>query len=127
MFDCYDVGMKMCCEVLGDVYVDCVEVVKMDFDLQFQILIIEGVWGNVWMFDVISCCEWLMLMLVLLVVFGNFEEILMYICVIVWIGVFKQDVFEVFQYVVIYVGVFCVNYVIKLVKQIYVEMEVVNE
>lgn len=52
-------------------------------------MIIEGVWGIVWVLDGISKCEWLMIILVFLVVIGNFEEIFMYICVIVWIGVSK--------------------------------------
>lgn len=52
-------------------------------------LIIEMVWGMVWVLDGIMFWEWFMLILVLLVVFGNYEEIVMYICVIVWIGVSK--------------------------------------
>jgi 4-carboxymuconolactone decarboxylase len=127
MSDRYDAGMKTRREVLGDAHVDRAEAAKTDFDLQFQTLITEGAWGNVWTSDAISRRERSMLTLALLAALGNFEEIPMHIRATARTGASKQDVLEAFQHVAIYAGVPRANHAIKLAKQTYAEMEAANE
>lgn len=114
--------MKICWLVLGDVYVDCVEKMKIVFDELFQMLIMEVVWGYVWFWLGLMKCECLLIMIVLLVMFGYYDEVVMYICVIVNMGVMLDDFMEVMLYVVIYVGVFVVNYNIKIIKDVLEKM-----
>lgn len=127
MSDRFDAGMKTRREVLGDAHVDRAEAAKTDFDLQFQTLITEGAWGNVWTSDAISRRERSMLTLALLAALGNFEEIPMHIRATARTGASKQDVLEAFQHVAIYAGVPRANHAIKLAKQTYAEMEAANE
>ncbi|PJE29127.1 4-carboxymuconolactone decarboxylase [Pseudooceanicola antarcticus] len=121
--DRFDKGMKVRREVLGDAHVDRAEAAKTDFDLQFQTLITEGAWGNVWAGDGISRRERSMITLALLAATGNFEEIPMHIRATARTGASKQDVLEAFQHVAIYAGVPRANHALKLAKATYAEME----
>lgn len=121
--DRFDRGMEVRREVLGDAHVDRAEAAKTEFDLQFQTLITEGAWGNVWASDGISRRERSMLTLALLAATGNFEEIPMHIRATARTGASKQDVLEAFQHVAIYAGVPRANHALKLAKATYAEME----
>ncbi len=119
----FDKGMQVRRSVLGDEYVDRVEVRKTTFEQPFQELITEAAWGTVWAGENISRRERSMLTLALLAATGNFDEIPMHIRATVNTGASKTDVLEAFQHVAIYAGVPRANHALKLAKQTYAEME----
>lgn len=119
----FDTGMRVRREVLGDAHVNRAEAAKTPFDAQFQEMITETAWGNLWASDAIDRRERSMLTLALLAAMGNFEEIPMHIRASANTGASKDDVMQAFMHVAVYAGVPKANHAIKLAKQTYAEME----
>lgn len=122
--ECYVVGMEVCCVVLGDVYVDCVNVVQIELIVLFQDFIMCYVWGEIWMCFGLLCYMCSLLMIVMMVVFGCDGELCFYLCVVVNNGVICDEIQEMLLQIVIYCGVLVVNYVFYFVQMVFVEMDV---
>lgn len=123
MSECYDRGMQVRREVLGNQHVDRAEKLKTAEDQPFQDLITEGAWGTVWASDAITRRERSMLTLALLAATGNFEEIEMHVRAAQRTGASKRDIMEAFQHVAIYAGVPKANHAIKIAKRVWETQE----
>lgn len=119
-------GMGTRRKVLGDAHVDRAEAAKTPFDAPFQQLITEAAWGHVWSRDTISKRERSMITLALLAGLGNFEEVAMHVRATANTGASRDDVMEAMLHVAIYAGVPRANHAIKIVKQVYEEMDKEN-
>lgn len=116
-------GMGTRRKVLGDAHVDRAEAAKTPFDAPFQQLITEAAWGHVWSRDTISKRERSMITLALLAALGNYEEVAMHVRATANTGASRDDVMEAMLHVAIYAGVPRANHAIKIVKQVFDEMD----
>lgn len=116
-------GMATRRRVLGDAHVDRAEAAKTPFDAPFQELITEAAWGHVWSRGTISDRERSMMTIALLAGLGNHEEVAMHVRATVNTGATRDDVMEALLHVAIYAGVPRANHAIKIVKQVYDEMD----
>jgi 4-carboxymuconolactone decarboxylase len=119
----HDEGMKTRRAVLGDAHVDRAEARKTDFDAPFQELITESAWGHVWSRDNISKRERSMITIALLAALGHDEEVEMHARATQRTGASYEDVREALLHVAIYAGVPAANKAIKIVKDVFAEME----
>lgn len=119
----HETGMQIRRQVLGDAHVERAQAKKTEFDQQFQEMITETAWGNLWANEDITRRERSMLTLALLAATGNFNEIPMHIRATQNTGATPQDVMQAFMHVAIYAGVPAANHAIKLAKETYQEME----
>ena len=119
----YQAGMRTRRQVLGDHHVDKAEAAKTPFDAQFQEMITETAWGNLWDNDAITKRERSMLTLALLAATGNFKEIPMHIRATKNTGASAEDVMQAFMHVAVYAGVPAANHAIKLAKATYAELQ----
>lgn len=120
----YQQGMRMRRKVLGDAHVDAAEASKSSFDEDFQTLITEAAWGNLWARDKLPLRERSMLTIALLAAGGNYDEIAMHIRATANTGASPDDVMESLLHVAIYAGVPKANHAIKIARQTYEEMGV---
>lgn len=116
-------GMGTRRTVLGNAHVDRAEANKTAFDEPFQNLITEAAWGHVWSRDTISKRERSMITLALLAALGNYEEVAMHVRATANTGASRDDVLEAMLHVAIYAGVPRANHAIKIIKQVYEEMD----
>lgn len=116
-------GMAMRRSVLGSAHVDRAEAAKTEFDRPFQELITEAAWGHVWSRDTITRRERSMITLALLAGLGNFEELALHTRATVNTGASRDDIMEAMLHVAIYAGVPRANHAIKVIKQVFEEMD----
>ena len=116
-------GMATRRKVLGDAHVSRAEANKTPFDAPFQELITEAAWGHVWSRDTITPRERSMMTLALLAGLGNFEELALHTRATANTGASRDDVMEAMLHVAIYAGVPRANHAIKVVKQVFDEMD----
>lgn len=119
----YDQGMATRRRVLGNAHVDRAEAAKSGFDADFQELITETAWGNVWSRDTISPRERSMLTIALLAGLGNDHELALHIRATANTGASQRDVLEALLHVAVYAGVPRANHAIKIAKETYAAME----
>ena len=124
MSERYEQGMRMRRKVLGDAHVDAAEANKSAFDEDFQTLITEAAWGNLWARDNLPLRERSMLTIALLAAGGNYDEIAMHIRATANTGASPNDVMESLLHVAIYAGVPRANHAIRIARQTYEEMGV---
>lgn len=123
MSERYDQGMKTRRRVLGEAHVNRAEATKSAFDADFQELITETAWGNVWSRDTITPRERSMLTIALLAGLGNDHELALHIRATANTGASQRDVMEALLHVAIYAGVPRANHAIKIAKDTYAAME----
>ena len=116
-------GMATRRKVLGDAHVSRAEANKTPFDAPFQELITEAAWGHVWSRDTITHRERSMMTLALLAGLGNFEELALHTRATANTGASRDDVMEAMLHVAISAGVPRANHAIKVVKQVFDEMD----
>ena len=116
-------GMAVRRSVLGDAWVDAAEAKKTPFDADFQEFITEGAWGSVWSRPNISKRERSMLTIALLAALGQWDEVAMHTRATVNTGCSREDLREVMFHVAVYAGVPAANHAIKIVKQVFAEMD----
>lgn len=116
-------GMATRRKVLGDAHVNRAEANKTAFDAPFQDLITEVAWGHVWSRDTISARERSMMTLALLAGLGNFEELALHTRATANTGATRDDVMEAMLHVAVYAGVPRANHAIKVVRQVFDEMD----
>jgi 4-carboxymuconolactone decarboxylase len=116
-------GMATRRKVLGDAHVNRAEANKTTFDAPFQELITEAAWGHLWSRDTISLRERSMMTLALLAGLGNYEELALHTRATANTGASRDDVMEAMLHVAIYAGVPRANHAIKVVRQVFDEMD----
>jgi 4-carboxymuconolactone decarboxylase len=116
-------GMATRRKVLGDAHVDRAEAAKTPFDAAFQELITEAAWGHVWSRGTITPRERSMMTLALLAGLGNFEELALHTRATANTGASRDDIMEAMLHVAIYAGVPRANHAIKVIKQVFAEMD----
>lgn len=119
----YRQGMATRRKVLGAAHVDRAEASKSAFDAPFQELITEAAWGHVWSRDTITPRERSMMTLALLAGLGNFEELALHTRATANTGASRDDIMEAMLHVAIYAGVPRANHAIKVIKQVFDEMD----
>jgi len=116
-------GMATRRKVLGTAHVDRAEANKSAFDAPFQDLITEAAWGHVWSRETITHRERSMMTLALLAGLGNFEELALHTRATANTGASRDDIMEAMLHVAIYAGVPRANHAIKIIKQVFSEMD----
>jgi 4-carboxymuconolactone decarboxylase len=116
-------GMATRRKVLGTAHVDRAEANKTAFDQPFQDLITEAAWGHVWSRGTITHRERSMMTLALLAGLGNFEELALHTRATANTGASRDDIMEVMLHVAIYAGVPRANHAIKVIKQVFADMD----
>ena len=119
----YRQGMETRRNVLGAAYVDGKEATKKLFDVPFQELITEAAWGHVWSRETISKRERSMLTLALLAGLGNYEELALHTRATVNTGASRDDIMETMLHVAIYAGVPRANHAMKVINQVFEELD----
>jgi 4-carboxymuconolactone decarboxylase len=110
-------GMTTRRAVLGDEYVDRMEVTKNGFDGAFQDLITEAAWGHVWSRPDWNKRDRSIVTIALLAALGHYDEMAMHIRATARTGATMDDIREVMLHVAIYAGVPAANAAIKVAKQ----------
>ena len=121
--DRYGVGMATRRAVLGDAHVDRAEAAKTEFDRPFQELITEAAWGHVWSRPNWSKRERSMVTIALLAALGHYDEVAMHVRATANTGASREDICEAMLHVAIYAGVPAANHAIKIIKQVFDEMD----
>ncbi len=123
MSDRYEEGMRVRRQVLGDAHVDRAEARKSDFDAPFQQFITESAWGSVWTRGEFTPRERSIVTIALLAGLGNVEELALHIRATANTGATMEDVREAMLHVAVYAGVPRANHAMKVIKEIYAEMD----
>lgn len=123
----FELGMAVRRSVLGDAHVDRAEAAKTPFDEDFQRMITEGAWGSVWSRPGFTKRERSLVTIALLAALGHDEEVAMHVRATANTGATKDDLKEVLLHVAVYAGVPAANRAIKIVKQVFSEMDNVAE
>ncbi|MCV0397488.1 MAG: 4-carboxymuconolactone decarboxylase [Rhizobiaceae bacterium] len=116
-------GMATRRSVLGAEWVDRARKNQTDFDAPFQDLITEAAWGHVWSRDTISKRERSMMTLALLAGLGNYEELALHTRATLNTGCSRDDIREAMLHVAIYAGVPRANHAIKVIRQVFDEID----
>lgn len=116
-------GMATRRSVLGERYVDAAVANTDPFTADFQELITESAWGNVWSRDTISKRERSMLTIALLAALGHHDEVAMHVRATRNTGASMDDIKEALLHVAIYAGVPAANHAFKIAKAAYAEMQ----
>lgn len=119
----YHLGMATRRSVLGDAHVDRAEAAKTEFDQPFQQLITEAAWGHVWSRPNWSKRERSIVTIALLAALGHDDEVAMHVRATINTGAGREDIREALLHVAIYAGVPAANHAIKVVKQVFDEMD----
>ena len=110
----YREGMQTRRKVLGDAHVDTANASITPFTQDFQTLITEAAWGNLWSRETISLRERSMLTIALLAAFGHDEELAMHVRATKNTGASLDDIKEALLHVAIYAGVPAANHAFKI-------------
>ena len=119
----YEEGLKVRRAVLGDAHVDRAEAAKTEFDQPFQELITEAAWGHVWSRPNWTKRERSIVTVALLAALGHHDELAMHVRATQNTGATRDDIREAMLHVAIYAGVPAANHAIKLISQVYAEMD----
>jgi 4-carboxymuconolactone decarboxylase len=115
--------MKTRRKVLGEKYVDAAVTNTSPFTEDFQELITETAWGNVWSRNTIPLRERSMLTIALLAALGHYDEVAMHVRATRNTGASLEDIKEVLLHVAIYAGVPAANHAFKIAAKAYAEIE----
>ena len=121
--DRYRQGMATRRAVLGDNHVDRAQSASTDFDRPFQELITEAAWGHVWSRPTWPKRARSIVTIALPAALGQDEEVAMQVRATANTGASRDDVCEALLHVAIYAGVPAANHAIKIVKQVFAEMD----
>jgi 4-carboxymuconolactone decarboxylase len=110
-------------EVLGDDYVDRVEVNKTAFDADFQRFITEMAWGGIWARPGLERTTRHLLTIGMLAALGKENELAMHIRATRNTGVTPDEVKEVLLQVAIYAGVPAANAAFTIAKKVFTDLD----
>ncbi len=116
-------GMKTRRGVLGDAWVDAANARRTEFDSDFQDFITGAAWNDVWTRPNISKRERSMLTIAILAALGQWDELALHVRATANTGASREDLREVAFHVAIYAGVPAANHAIKVMKQVFAEMD----
>ncbi|WP_169544742.1 4-carboxymuconolactone decarboxylase [Sneathiella aquimaris] len=119
----YVQGRSVRKSVLGEAHVAKAEANTDPFDQPFQELITEGAWGTVWAGDHWSKRERSMVTIALLAALGHYDECAMHVRAAKNTGASRDDICEAMLHVAIYAGVPAANSAIKVIKEVFREMD----
>lgn len=115
---CYDSGMSVRREVLGDTYVDKTDAHITDFTRDFQTLITEFAWGSVWTRPGLDRRSRSMITLTALVARGRDEELAAHIAAALRNGLSRDEIKEVLLQTAIYCGVPDANAAFRIAQRV---------
>lgn len=121
--DRYRQGMETRRAVLGAQWVDRAQANKTAFDEPFQDMITEAAWGHVWSRPAWTKRERSMVTIALLAALGHYEELKLHIRATLNTGATREDISEAMMHVAIYAGVPAANHAIKVIKDVFAEMD----
>lgn len=115
-------GMAVRRHVLGAAHVDAAIAGTTPFTADFQELITETAWGEVWSRPALSLRERSMITIALLAALGHDDEVAMHVRATRNTGASMEDVREALLHVAIYAGVPAANHAFKIAAQVYQDM-----
>lgn len=121
--DRFDAGMTVRRKVLGDAHVDRARAAATELDAEFQDYITETAWGGLWTRPHFSLRERSIVTLSILAALGRDGELTLHAKATRNTGATLDDIREVMLHVAVYAGVPAANHAIKLIKQVYAEMD----
>ncbi len=110
-------------KVLGDTHVDSARATATDLDAEFQDFITETAWGGLWTRPHFSLRERSLVTLSILAALGRDGELALHAKATRNTGATMEDVREAMMHVAVYAGVPAANHAIKLIKQVYAEID----
>ncbi|KFL25977.1 4-carboxymuconolactone decarboxylase [Devosia sp. 17-2-E-8] len=113
----YRQGMVTRRSVLGDAHVDGALARQTAFDADFQTLITETAWGDLWSRPGISRRERSMLTIALLAALGHDEEVAMHVRATANTGASPADIREALMHVAVYAGVPAANRAFRIARE----------
>ncbi len=116
-------GMKTRRSVLGDAWVDAANAKRTEFDADFQDYITGIAWNDVWSRPGLSKRERSMITIALLAGLGQWDEVAMHTRATLNTGATRDDLREVMFHVAVYAGVPAANHAIKVIKQVFAELD----
>lgn len=119
----FEEGMATRRSVLGNAHVDRASGLMTEFDRPFQELITEAAWGHVWSRPTWTKRERSMVTIALLAALGHHDEVAMHVRATANTGATREDITEAMLHVAIYAGVPAANTAIKIVKQVFEQMD----
>lgn len=114
----YDSGMHVRRSVLGDAHVDRAEAAKSDFDAEFQDLITQYAWGEIWARPGLPRSTRSLLTIALMVALNRGEELRLHLRAAANNGVSAEEIREVLLHCAIYCGVPAANAAFHAAKEI---------
>ena len=123
----YKQGMQTRRRVLGDTHVNAAEVQKNSFDAPFQELITEAAWGHVWSRHNWTLRERSIVTIALLAALGHLDEVAMHVRAARNTGATREDISEALLHTAIYAGVPAANSAIKVVKNVFAQLDASGE
>jgi 4-carboxymuconolactone decarboxylase len=125
--DKFEQGMNVRRSVLGDDHVEQAEANKTSFDADFQVYIVESVWGDIWSRPGLDKKTRHLLTIAMLAALGKEHELSLHIRATQNTGVTRDEVKEVLLQVGVYAGVPAANSAFAVAKRVYSEMEKENK
>ncbi len=117
----FETGMAMRRRVLGDAHVDRAIAGTTVLDAEFQALITEAAWGQVWSAPELTLRERSIVTLALLAALGHEEELAMHLRATRNTGATLADIGAAFMHVAIYAGVPAANSAFRIAKAVLAE------
>jgi 4-carboxymuconolactone decarboxylase len=119
----YEAGMKVRRHILGDTHVDRAEASKTPVNREFQELIVEYGWGEIWTRTGLNYRERRILVLGTMMGLGRWEEFRMHLRAALEGGMSLADIKEVFLQQAIYCGVPVANTAYHHLEEIMKEVQ----
>jgi 4-carboxymuconolactone decarboxylase len=121
--DRYIEGTKIRRAVLGDAHVDRAVALTTDFDADFQRLITENVWHDVWGRPGLERPTRSLLTIVILAALGHHHELALHLRATVNTGATMEEVKEALLHVAMYAGIPAANRAFAIAKEVYAEID----
>jgi len=121
--ECYEAGMKVRREVLGDAHVDRAEAGKDAFTEDFQSLITRYAWGEIWTRPGLDRRTRSVITLTALIAQGHWEELAMHVAAARRNGLTTEEIGEVIMQTAIYCGVPAANHAFAVAKRVIDEID----
>lgn len=120
---CYDDGMVVRREVLGDAHVDRATAGITDLTREFQELITEYAWGTIWTRPGLDRRNRSMITLTALIARGHHEEFAMHVRAALRNGLTRDEIKEVILQSAIYCGVPDANTAFRIAAGVFAEVD----
>jgi len=116
---CYERGMQVRREVLGDAHVDRAESTRTSFDALFQRFITETAWGTLWASDELDRPTRSLITIAILAALGRDEELALHLRATANTGATPEQIRAALMHVAVYAGVPAANSAFALAKTIF--------